>query len=87
MLTGLEITTRKQTGIVVLAQTCFMYCQRTHLSKLQGATISHFTHYSCVVIISFNTGLCWAAFSTISFGKLVFHLSVLSVLFVLNQMF
>ena len=40
---------------------------------------SSFTHYSHVVIILFKTGLCWSAFSTISFGKLAFHLSVFLV--------
>ena len=54
----------------------------------KGATKSYFTHYSCLVIILFNTGLCKSVFSTISIGKLVFRLSVLStVFFVLNQMF
>ena len=48
---------------------------------------SYFTHYSYVVIIMFNTGLCSSAFSTISSGKIVFRLSMLSVFFVLNQMF
>ena len=44
---------------------------------LKGATKSYFTRYSCVVIILFNTGLSRFAFSTISFRKLVFRLSVL----------
>ena len=35
----------------------------------------------------FNTGLCRSVFSTIAFGKLVFRLFVLSMFFVLNQMF
>ena len=48
----------------------------------KGATKLYFTHYSCVVIILFNTGLCSSAFSTISFWKLVFCLFVLSVFFV-----
>ena len=46
-------------------------------------------HYSCMVIILFNTGLCRSAFSTISLGKLDFRLSVLSAVlqfFNLNQM-
>ena len=43
--------------------------------KIKGATKSYFTHYSCVVIVFFNT----AAFSTVSFRKLVFCLSVLSL--------
>ena len=38
-----------------------------------------FTHYSCVVIILFNTGLYKSVFSTYSFGKLFFCLSVLFV--------
>ena len=62
------------------------YC--TVPNSIKGATKSYFTHYSCVVIILFNTGLCRSAFSTIYFGKLVFRLSVLSaMLFALNQMF
>ena len=35
----------------------------------------------------FNTALCRSAFSAASFGKLVFRFSVLSVFFVLNEMF
>ena len=46
---------------------------------VEGATKSCFTQYSCVVIVLFNTGFCRSAFSTISFGKLIFRLSVLSV--------
>ena len=40
-----------------------------------------------VALVLFNTALCWSAFSTVSFGKLVFRLSLLFVFFVLNQMF
>ena len=36
-------------------------------------------NYSCVLIILFNTALCRSAFSTVSFRKLVFRLSVLSL--------
>ena len=32
----------------------------------------YFTHYSCVIMIIFNTGLYKSAFSAYSFGKLVF---------------
>ena len=35
----------------------------------------YFTHYSCVVIILFNTGLYKSAFSTDSLGKLVVCIS------------
>ena len=60
---------------------------KLYKAPLKGATKSYFTHYSCVIIILFNTGLCRSIFSTISFGKLVFRFSVLSaVFFVLNQM-
>ena len=38
---------------------------------VKGTTKLYFTHYSCVVIVLFNTG--WFAFSTISFRKLVFR--------------
>ena len=37
----------------------------------------YFTHYSCVVIYLFNTGIYKSAFPTDSFGKLVFCLSAL----------
>ena len=58
--------------------------------NIKGATKSYSTHYSCVVIVLFNTALCRSVFSTVSFGKLLFRLSVLSVFFcfesnVLNQ--
>ena len=36
------------------------------------STKLYFTHYSCAVIILFNTGLYKSAFSIYSFGKLVF---------------
>ena len=55
--------------------------------NIKGDTKLYFTHYSCVVIILFNTGLCRSAFSTISFRKLVVYLSVLPVFFALSQMF
>ena len=45
---------------------------------LKGATKSYFT-YSFVVFILCNTGLCKSAFSTNSFGKLVFYRSALFV--------
>ena len=54
---------------------------------LKGTTKLYFTHYSCLVIILLNTGLCRSEFSVVSFRKLVFRLSVLSVFFVLRQMF
>ena len=41
-------------------------------TELKGATKSYFTHYSCVVIVLFNTALCRSSFSTVSFIKLVF---------------
>ena len=42
---------------------------------------------SCVIITLFNTVLCRSAFSTISFQKLVFRLSVLFVSFVSSKVF
>ena len=39
---------------------------------IKGATKWYFTHYSFVVFILFNPGLCKSAFSTSSFRKLVF---------------
>ena len=41
------------------------------LLLLKGAKILCFTHYSCVVIILSNAGLCMSAFITCSFGKLL----------------
>ena len=45
----------------------------------KGATKSYFTHYSCVVIVLFNTALCRSAFSPVSFRKLVFPVSGVSL--------
>ena len=56
---------------------------------LKGATKLYFTHYLFVIFILFSTGLRKSAFSTNSFGKLVFYRSVLfvfSVCFVPNLM-
>ena len=39
---------------------------------LKRARKSYYAQYSCVVIVLFNTALCWSAFSTVSFRKLVF---------------
>ena len=52
---------------------------------LKGATSLFFTHYSCVAVILFNTGLYMSALSTFSFGKLVFSLSVLFVFSVCSE--
>ena len=49
------------------------------LIPVKRSTKSYFTHYSCVVIVFFNTALCRSAYSTISLRKLVFRLSVLSL--------
>ena len=46
---------------------------------LKGATKSYFTHFSCVVIVFFNTALCRSAFSTVYFRKLVFNFSMHSL--------
>ena len=43
------------------------------------ATKLYCMHYSCMVIVLFNTALCMSAFSIVSFRKLVFRLSVLSL--------
>ena len=57
--------------------------------SFKGATKSFFTYYPCVLIFLFNTGLCRSGFSIISFGKLIFCVSVVSAFFVestvLNQ--
>ena len=47
--------------------------------QLKEATKSYFTHYSCVVIVLFNTVLCRSAFSTVSLRNLGFRLSVISL--------
>ena len=53
-----------------------MFCDFLILGVLsvfvKGATKLYFLHYSCVVIILFNTGLQKSVFSIYSFGKLVF---------------
>ena len=48
---------------------------------IKGATKSYFTHYSFVVFIFLNTGLCMSAFSTNSFRKLLFLSSCAFCLF------
>ena len=50
--------------------------------KLKKELRSYFTHYSCVVFILFNMGLCRSAFSTMSLEKLISHLTELSMFFV-----
>ena len=45
--------------------------------NVKGATKLRFTHYLCVVIYLFNTGIYKSVFSTDSFGKLVACLSAL----------
>ena len=50
--------------------------------KLKKELRSYLTHYSCVVFILFNMGLCRSAFSTMSFEKLISHLTELSMFFV-----
>ena len=45
------------------------------LLRLKGAAKLYFTHYSRVVIILSNTGLSKSAFSTDSFGNLVYCFS------------
>ena len=49
-------------------------------NSVKGATKSYFMHYSCVVIILFNTGLYKSTFFTCYFGKLVFRLPVIFML-------
>ena len=53
--------------------------------SIKGAAKSYLPHYSWVVIILSNTGLYKSVFSTYSFGKLVFCLSVLFVFTVCSQ--
>ena len=58
--------------------------ETTQTCYIKKATKSYFIHYSCVVMVVFNTALCSSAFSTVSSGKLAFRLSVLSVFFILK---
>ena len=60
----------------------FTLCVTLNVRDFKGATKLYFKHYSCVVIILFNTGLYNSAFFTYSFGKLVFWISALFVFFV-----
>ena len=65
---GQQETMKKEQQVLVYQTTaCF-----------KGATKLYFTHYSCGVIILYNTGLEKSAFSPYSFGKLVFRLFVFS---------
>ena len=51
-------------------------------TRIKGALKLHFTHYSCVAIISIvNTDLSKSAFSSYYFGKPVLHLSLFFCLF------
>ena len=52
---------------------------RVYARLFKGAMKLYFTHYLCAVIILLNTILDRSAFSTYSFEKLVFRLSVISV--------
>ena len=61
----------------------FRLKKETNNNAIKGATKFYFTHHLCGVIILFNTDLNKSAFSTYSFGKLVFCLFVF--LFYLNN--
>ena len=52
---------------------------KTKTEYIKGAPNLYFMYYSYVVVILFSTGLRKSVFSTYSFGKLVFRLSVFSV--------
>ena len=45
---------------------------QANLNSFQGTRKLYFMHYSCVIIILFNTGFKKSVFSGDSFGKLVF---------------
>ena len=58
--------------VINLTLNCFYYEANLKLiNAVKGATKFCFRHYSRVVIILFNIGLCKSAFFTGSFGKLV----------------
>ena len=75
---------KKNCYIFVIDKKTLIILKALFRESLEGATKSYFAHYSYVVIILLNTGLCRSAFSTISFVKLVFRLSMLFVIFALN---
>ena len=60
-------------------QTCILYI--TRVSSLFYSVQVYTNHYSCVVIILFNTGLYKPALFTYSFGKLVFRIFAFFVFF------
>ena len=55
--------------------------------NIKGVTKSYSTHYSCVVIVLFNTALCRSVFSTVSLENYFFVFLCFLCFFVLNQMF
>ena len=65
-------------GLVITGKIFIVFWVKDRVKfVLKGATRSHFTHFSCVVIVLFDMALCRSAFSTVSFRKLVFRLSAL----------
>ena len=63
-----------------LSQTCeSVFNFRTSFSIIKGTPKLYFMHYSCKVIILFNTDLYQSAFSSYAFKKLVFLVSVFCV--------
>ena len=81
-----------QSTLYSLIKAFFLQEQRVktkNLKELWNCTLRIILAWSLFCLM-FNTGLCRSAFSTTSFRKLIFHLSVLSVFFcfesnVLNQ--
>ena len=61
--------------------TFFCVASKYFMKAFKGAAKLHFTHYSYVVIILFNTGLYKSAFCTDSFEKLLVCISALFTLF------
>ena len=72
-ISSVNVTKSLMENFIFLCSVCYF--------SVKGATKSYFTHYSCVVIILFNTGFRKSAFSTDFFGKLVFRVSSLSALY------
>ena len=55
------------------------YSLRCGMNHFKGVLKSYFKHYFYLVIVLFKTALCRSSFSAVSFGKLVFRLSVVSL--------
>ena len=77
-----DVTLISLVTISIATAEMFLICHVTsHEHMFKGAAKSNFMYYSCVVNILFNTDLYESAFSSNSFKKLVFCLSVVFCVF------